>query len=109
MWAAHPIIPHALIGPSLVVKIPDRGNPHSRVAIVGPVELCAPYLDDVRQALEEDALYPFVQLRHPLFEIGVALEVQAIDLHFSGVRCQQIERTSRYVDIPQPVFCPIDH
>ena len=62
----------------LVRDVPQGRQGALRVVL--PVELGAPYLNDLREPLQEDAFYPLVELGDPVLEVCVALEVQAIDL-----------------------------
>jgi hypothetical protein len=50
---------HTFITSSLVSDIP-KGKGIAAGIFIDPVELCTPYLDDMRQPLEKDSFYPFV-------------------------------------------------
>ena len=47
----------------------------SGICVIRPVKLCAPHLNNLREPLEKDRFDLLVQLRNPLFEVGVTLQV----------------------------------
>ena len=62
----------------LVRNIPQGRQGALRVVL--PVELGAPYLNDLREPLQEDAFYPLVELSDPMLEVGVAFQVESVNL-----------------------------
>ena len=55
------------------------------IVVVGPArKLGRPLADDERDAAEQDLLDPGVEGEDPAVEVGVALEVQAVDLAATG-------------------------
>lgn len=58
----------------------ESGSISSRVAIVRPVKLLTPEMDDMREPLKKDTFDLLVQLRNPLVEVRVAFQVQPVDL-----------------------------
>ena len=45
------------------------------IRIVRPVELGAPHLNDLREPLEQDQFNLFIQIRNPVFQVGIAFQV----------------------------------
>lgn len=68
----HLLILRLLVSASFIGNV---SSSTTRIRILCSVELFAPYLDDVCQPSQEDAFYSLVELRHPVFEIRVSLEV----------------------------------
>lgn len=68
--------------------VPARGTYHppplssnsTIIVVVRTIELRAPYVDDLPEALEEDAFDTLVELRNPVLEVSVAFQVELIDL-----------------------------
>lgn len=58
----------------------SRGQHFTSITIISAIELRTPDLDDVCQPLKKDSFYPFVELCNPLFQVSIALQVQAIYL-----------------------------
>lgn len=50
------------------------------ITIIRPVKFLAPELDDMGKSLKKDAFDLLVQLCHPLIEVGVAFQIQLINL-----------------------------
>lgn len=69
-------VPSALVG-----DIPERWKLASTVRVLQTVELGAEHLYRLGQPLEEDPFYPLIEFGDPLFEVGIALQVQTIDLY----------------------------
>ena len=57
-----------------------ESNSFSPLIVIRSLEFVAPLLDNVCHSLEENAFYPLVQLRYPMIEVRIALQVQSIDL-----------------------------
>ena len=70
------LVPSALIG-----DIPERWKLPSTIGVLQTVELGAEHLNRLGQPLEEDPFYPLVKFGDPLFEVGITLQVQTIDLY----------------------------
>lgn len=69
-----------LVCSTLVRDIPQDKRLTASVRLFGTIKFCAPELDSLHQALQQDTLDPLVELGYPLFEIRVALEVEAVNL-----------------------------
>ena len=67
-----------LVCPTLAGRFPNVIT--SVIRVIRPVELGAPYLNDLHEPIEKYLFNPLVQFRDPLIEIGVTLQVQPIDL-----------------------------
>lgn len=50
------------------------------IAVVRPLKLMAPLLDDSSHPLKQDALDPLIELRYPVVQVSVAFQVQPVDL-----------------------------
>jgi hypothetical protein len=75
----------------------------SSIRVVRPVKLGAPYQDDLREALKKDQFDLLIQFRNPVFEVGVTLQIQAIDLTkaFSQVSSNKKSLTHSSLDLIQ--------
>ena len=69
-----------LVPSTLVGDVPERWKLPSAVRVLQTVELGAEHLNSLGQSLEEDPFYPLIQFGDPLFEVGITLQVQTIDL-----------------------------